>query len=81
MGLRDSVAEKLGNALRRCGRALAAKNQRRGVITSYSIHYTKLYDIMIDEFQDNNEEQKELLYLLAERADSCTPGVPGPEAP
>jgi ATP-dependent exoDNAse (exonuclease V) beta subunit len=34
--------------------------------------------IMIDEFQDNNDEQKQLLYLLAERTDRESPGVPGP---
>ncbi|MCK4515393.1 MAG: UvrD-helicase domain-containing protein, partial [Spirochaetaceae bacterium] len=34
--------------------------------------------IMIDEFQDNNDEQKELLYLLAERMDREGPGVPAP---
>ncbi|MFW6294078.1 MAG: UvrD-helicase domain-containing protein, partial [Spirochaetota bacterium] len=32
--------------------------------------------VMIDEFQDNNDEQKELLYLVAERADVTTSGVP-----
>ncbi|MDD3059139.1 MAG: UvrD-helicase domain-containing protein, partial [Sphaerochaeta sp.] len=32
--------------------------------------------IMIDEFQDNNEQQKELLYLLAERLDREGEGVP-----
>jgi ATP-dependent helicase/nuclease subunit A len=34
--------------------------------------------IMIDEFQDNNELQKELLFLLAEKQDRLTRGVPGP---
>ena len=34
--------------------------------------------IMIDEFQDNNELQKELLFLLAEKHDSNTAGIPGP---
>jgi len=34
--------------------------------------------IMIDEFQDNNDEQKKLLYLLAERMDREGPGVPAP---
>ena len=34
--------------------------------------------IMIDEFQDNNETQKELLYLLAERLDRWSPGIPSP---
>jgi len=32
--------------------------------------------IMIDEFQDNNEQQKELLYLLAERLDREGEGIP-----
>ncbi|GHT84022.1 hypothetical protein FACS1894137_06540 [Spirochaetia bacterium] len=32
--------------------------------------------IMIDEFQDNNELQKELLFLLAEKPDRETPGIP-----
>ncbi|TVR57670.1 MAG: hypothetical protein EA426_11880 [Spirochaetaceae bacterium] len=34
--------------------------------------------IMIDEFQDNNELQKQLLFLLAERTDREREGVPGP---
>ncbi|NLZ76578.1 MAG: UvrD-helicase domain-containing protein, partial [Spirochaetales bacterium] len=33
--------------------------------------------IMIDEFQDNNEEQKHLLYLLAEKERSEADGIPG----
>ncbi|OHD29947.1 MAG: hypothetical protein A2004_12025, partial [Spirochaetes bacterium GWC1_61_12] len=38
------------------------------------------YDfIMIDEFQDDNQLQKDLLYLLAEAPDSHAPGVPLPE--
>jgi ATP-dependent helicase/nuclease subunit A len=32
--------------------------------------------IMIDEFQDDNELQKQLLYLIAERDDRLTPGIP-----
>lgn len=32
--------------------------------------------IMIDEFQDNNSLQKDLLYLLAEREDAETDGIP-----
>jgi ATP-dependent exoDNAse (exonuclease V) beta subunit len=40
-------------------------------------YYKRRYDaIMIDEFQDNNEEQKRLLYLLAERRDSFVQPVP-----
>jgi ATP-dependent helicase/nuclease subunit A len=32
--------------------------------------------IMIDEFQDNNEPQKDILFLLAERPDVMTKGIP-----
>ncbi|MFW6213953.1 MAG: UvrD-helicase domain-containing protein, partial [Spirochaetota bacterium] len=40
-------------------------------------YYKARFDaIMIDEFQDNNEEQKRLLYLLAER-DDCHQPAPG----
>ena len=35
--------------------------------------------IMIDEFQDNNEKQKELLYLLGERENEASPGIPPPD--
>lgn len=35
--------------------------------------------IMIDEFQDNNELQKQILFLLAERLGYEGDGVPGPE--
>ncbi len=35
--------------------------------------------IMIDEFQDNNELQKNLLYLLAEKRENASEGIPGPE--
>lgn len=37
---------------------------------------TKFKAIMIDEFQDNNERQKQLLYLLAESPDTERDGVP-----
>ena len=36
--------------------------------------------IMIDEFQDNNREQKELLYLLAESESRLCRGIPDPES-
>ncbi len=36
--------------------------------------------IMIDEFQDNNDEQKALLYLLSERADVHSAGIPPADA-
>jgi ATP-dependent helicase/nuclease subunit A len=32
--------------------------------------------VMIDEFQDNNELQKNLLYLIAEKEDRCSHGIP-----
>ncbi len=35
--------------------------------------------IMIDEFQDNNELQKNLLYLLAEKRENASDGIPSPE--
>jgi ATP-dependent exoDNAse (exonuclease V) beta subunit len=35
--------------------------------------------IMIDEFQDNNAQQKAMLYLLAERTDREGEGIPLPE--
>jgi len=35
--------------------------------------------IMIDEFQDNNLMQKELLYLLAEKSELTSTGIPGAE--
>ncbi|HWR10210.1 MAG TPA: UvrD-helicase domain-containing protein [Rectinemataceae bacterium] len=35
--------------------------------------------IMIDEFQDNNELQKDLLYLLAEKRESESDEIPGPD--
>jgi ATP-dependent helicase/nuclease subunit A len=34
---------------------------------------------MIDEFQDNNELQKDLLFLLAENPDRTDPGIPSPQ--
>ena len=41
-------------------------------------YYKGRFDaIMIDEFQDNNEEQKQLLYLLAERSDRFSSPGPG----
>ena len=43
-------------------------------------HYKRRFRfILIDEFQDNNRLQKELLYLLAERAELCVKRVPRPE--
>lgn len=36
------------------------------------------YDkIMIDEFQDNNEQQRDLLFLLSEKLELCSEGIPG----
>ncbi len=40
----------------------------------------RLRAILIDEFQDNNELQKELLFLLAEREDIHSPEIPPAEA-
>lgn len=39
--------------------------------------YKRAFDyVMIDEFQDNNALQRDLLFLLSERYDLDTPGVP-----
>ena len=35
--------------------------------------------IMIDEFQDNNQQQRDMLFLLAEKLDRHEKGVPKPE--
>lgn len=43
-------------------------------------HYKEKFRyIMIDEFQDNNDQQKRLLYLLAEKSSFCSEGIPLPE--
>ncbi|MBN2510392.1 MAG: UvrD-helicase domain-containing protein [Spirochaetales bacterium] len=43
-------------------------------------YYKKRFShIMIDEFQDNNQLQKDLLYILSQRQDTDKPGVPAPE--
>lgn len=40
-------------------------------------YYKRRFDyIMIDEFQDNNNKQKEILYLLSESLDSFNPSIP-----
>lgn len=40
-------------------------------------YYKGRFDyIMIDEFQDNNKKQKDLMFLLAEKLDRCSEGVP-----
>lgn len=44
------------------------------------LHYKqRIRAIMIDEFQDNNELQKQLLYLLAEKDERQECTIPGPE--
>ncbi|HKM06185.1 MAG TPA: UvrD-helicase domain-containing protein, partial [Sphaerochaeta sp.] len=49
-------------------------------LTLRSYFKNKFRYIMIDEFQDNNEQQKELLYLLAEKEELCSDGIPLPES-
>ena len=49
--------------------------------TDIRAHYKRRYRyIMVDEFQDDDELQKELLYLLAEAEGSLEAGIPGPQA-
>ncbi len=42
-----------------------------------SYYKQRFSHIMIDEFQDNNDLQRQLLYLLAERDDLLQDGIPG----
>ncbi len=62
MGFRD-VAEAAVDLLAR----------RPGIRRAWK---TRFRYIMIDEFQDDDELQKDLLYLLAERPDREDPGIP-----
>ena len=49
--------------------------------TDIRAYYKRRYRyIMVDEFQDDDELQKELLYLLAEAEGSFAAGIPGPAA-
>lgn len=49
-------------------------------LTLRSYFKSKFRYIMIDEFQDNNEQQKELLYLLSEKEEEESEGIPLPSA-
>ncbi len=44
-----------------------------------SFYKNKFDFIMVDEFQDNNNEQKEILFLLSERNDQSCDGIPAAE--
>jgi ATP-dependent helicase/nuclease subunit A len=47
--------------------------------TDIRAYYKRRYRyLMVDEFQDDDELQKELLYLLAEAEGSLAAGIPGP---
>ena len=49
--------------------------------TDIRAYYKRRYRyIMVDEFQDDDELQKELLYLLAEEDGRLEAGIPGPSA-
>jgi len=83
-GLMDEFAEGWNNLKRSQGlvsfgdvvaMAVALLKESRELRSYYKEQFRH---IMIDEFQDNNEIQKELLYLLAERADRFSPGIPDP---
>lgn len=39
----------------------------------------RLNAIMIDEFQDNNEQQRDMLFLLAEKIERTSPSAPRPD--
>ena len=49
-------------------------------LTLRSYFKNKFRYIMIDEFQDNNEQQKELLYLLAEKEEETSVEIPLPSS-
>ena len=56
---------------------------REVLITNTDVrdYYKNRYrSIMVDEFQDNNSRQRDLLYLLSERSDVHSPGIPPLEA-
>ena len=52
--------------------------KRDGELRAY--YKRRLKSILIDEFQDNNELQKDLLFLLAEQESIESPGIPPPSA-
>ncbi|MBI9095174.1 MAG: UvrD-helicase domain-containing protein [Sphaerochaeta sp.] len=52
--------------------------KNNSVLRSY--FKNKFRYIMIDEFQDNNEQQKELLYLLSEKEEETSEGIPLPSS-
>ena len=56
--------------------AVAVLKRRKDLRTFWK---NSIESIMIDEFQDNNEQQKELLYLLAEKRESFSDGIPSGE--
>ena len=56
--------------------ALKALKENPGLRQRYK---TRFKYIMVDEFQDNNAEQRDLLFLLAEKEDRCVSGIPGKE--
>jgi ATP-dependent helicase/nuclease subunit A len=43
------------------------------------VYKQSIKKIMIDEFQDNNSLQRDLIFLLAEKPERDSPGVPPPE--
>jgi len=82
----DEYARELAEAKRRAdvmdfkdlgACAVDALKRRKDIRNRWK---TQIRAIMIDEFQDNNELQKDLLYLLAERGDKAADGIPPPES-
>jgi ATP-dependent helicase/nuclease subunit A len=81
----DEYARELAEAKRKAnildfkdlGLCAVESLQRRKDIRSF--WKQRIDSIMIDEFQDNNQIQKDLLYLLAERKDKASDGIPSPD--
>lgn len=82
LGLLAELGERVRGAKRRAGvmgfrdvaeAAVDLLARRPGIRRVWK---TRFRYIMIDEFQDDDELQKDLLYLLAERPDREDPGIP-----
>ncbi len=83
--LLEEFQEKANNLKRSTGR-LSFKdisNLATCILRDYpdirQVEKEKYKAIMIDEFQDNNEDQKDLLFMLSERLDRHEPGIPAVE--
>ncbi|HSV56027.1 MAG TPA: UvrD-helicase domain-containing protein, partial [Magnetospirillaceae bacterium] len=82
LGLLSELGERVRNAKRRA-RVMSFRDVATTAVNLLdcsceirSAWKRRFRYLMIDEFQDNDELQKKLLYLLAERMDRQEPGIP-----